>query len=53
MIGAVSEFGKLGVTVIGNSPAEVTDLYDQTLRVLDAETVQGTIPSGPASTSDW
>jgi PGM1 C-terminal domain len=53
MIGAVSEFGKLGVTVIGNSPPEVADLYGQTLRVLDAETVVGTVPSGPASTSDW
>jgi hypothetical protein len=41
LIGAVSEFGKLGVTVIGNSRAEVEALYAQTLRVLDAETSYG------------
>jgi hypothetical protein len=47
LVGAMSEFGKLGVTVIGNSPAEVSDLYAQTLHVLDAETMIGTVPSGP------
>jgi hypothetical protein len=45
MIGAVSEFGKLGVTVIGNSPAEVAELYGQTLSVLDVEAEHGTHPS--------
>jgi hypothetical protein len=38
MIGALSEYGKLGVTVIGNSRDEVAALYAQVLRVLDAET---------------
>jgi hypothetical protein len=47
LIGALSQFGKLGVTVIGNSPEEVDELYAQTLRVLDAESVQGMTPSGP------
>jgi hypothetical protein len=47
LVGAMSEFGKLGVTVIGNSPEEVTQLYNQTLHVLDAETMVGNVPSGP------
>jgi hypothetical protein len=38
LIGALSEFGKLGVTVIGNSPQEVDALYARTLTVLAAET---------------
>jgi hypothetical protein len=41
LIGAVSEFGKLGVTAIANSPAEVDDLYRRTLAILDRETVYG------------
>lgn len=46
MIGAVSEFGKLGVTVIGNDDAEVDALYEHTIRVLDAEVALGHTPSG-------
>jgi hypothetical protein len=38
LIGAVSEFGKLGVTAIANTPAEADALYERTLEVLDAET---------------
>ncbi|HXU45136.1 MAG TPA: peptide ligase PGM1-related protein [Thermoanaerobaculia bacterium] len=38
LIGAVSEFGKLGVTAIANSPAEADALYFQILDVLDRET---------------
>jgi hypothetical protein len=41
LIGALSEFGKLGVTVIANSPAEVDDLYGRVLTILDAETAYG------------
>ena len=41
MIGAVSEFGKLGLTAIANSPAEACELYEHTLMVLDAEAVVG------------
>ncbi len=37
LIGAVSEFGKLGLTAIANSPAEVEALYARTLAVLDRE----------------
>jgi hypothetical protein len=41
LIGAVSEFGKLGVTAIANSPAEAQGLYDRTLAILAAETRYG------------
>jgi hypothetical protein len=41
LIGALSEFGKMGVTAIGNSREEVDDLYARTLEVLDRETVYG------------
>lgn len=38
MIGALSQYGKLGVICIGNSPQEASDLYKQTREVLDNET---------------
>jgi hypothetical protein len=41
LIGAVSEFGKLGVTAIANTPAEADALYEHTLEVLDQETAYG------------
>jgi hypothetical protein len=41
LIGALSEFGKLGLTAIANSPAQVDDLYTHTLEVLDRETIYG------------
>jgi PGM1 C-terminal domain len=41
LIGAVSEFGKLGLTAIGNSREEADALYYQTLEVLDRETDYG------------
>jgi hypothetical protein len=41
LIGAVSEFGKLGVTAIANTPAEADALYERTLGVLHAETSYG------------
>ena len=46
MIGAVSEFGKLGLTVIGNDPAEVDELYDKAIHVLDTEADIGHTASG-------
>lgn len=49
LIGALSEFGKLGVTVIANSREEVDDLYRHTLAVLDAETTYGRQPLPPRS----
>jgi hypothetical protein len=41
LIGALSEFGKLGMTAIANSREEVDDLYRRTLAVLDRETAVG------------
>lgn len=41
LIGALSEFGKLGVTAIANSREEVAELYRRTLVVLDRETAYG------------
>jgi hypothetical protein len=41
LIGAVSEFGKLGLTAIANSHAEADELYAHTLDILERETVYG------------
>lgn len=38
LIGALSEFGKLGVVGIGHSPERATQLYQETVDVLDRET---------------
>ncbi|MGP1382089.1 MAG: peptide ligase PGM1-related protein [Thainema sp.] len=38
LIGCLSEFGKLGLTSIGNSPQQAEDLYNQIIQVLDDET---------------
>ncbi|MBF2021783.1 MAG: carboxylate-amine ligase [Hydrococcus sp. C42_A2020_068] len=38
LMGALSEFGKLGLTCIGNSWAQAEALYQQVEQVLDAET---------------
>lgn len=41
MIGAVSQFGKLGMIAIGNSREEADRLFDRTIAVLDKETSEG------------
>ena len=41
LIGALSQYGKLGMTAIGNTREEVESLYDKTLRILDRETAIG------------
>jgi hypothetical protein len=38
MIGALSQYGKLGVTAIGNSQDEARSLYDRTVAILDRAT---------------
>jgi hypothetical protein len=38
LIGCLSEFGKLGLTSIGNSPQQAEDSYNQIIQVLDDET---------------
>ncbi len=37
MIGALSQYGKLGMTAIGNSAEEAQELFDRTVDILDAE----------------
>ena len=41
LIGALSQFGKVGLTAIANSPAEVEDLYRRTRVILDREAAMG------------
>ena len=41
LIGALSQFGKLGMTAIGNSRDEVEEIYRKTLSILDLETAYG------------
>ena len=38
MIGALSQFGKMGIVCIGDSPEEAYSFYTKTFEVLDAET---------------
>ncbi|MDX2097910.1 MAG: peptide ligase PGM1-related protein [Leptolyngbyaceae cyanobacterium bins.59] len=37
LMGCLSEFGKLGVTSIGNSPQQAEDIYNKVIKVLDDE----------------
>jgi hypothetical protein len=50
LIGAMSEYGKLGITAIANSHEEAQALYTHTLTVLDNETAVGRVaaPREPA-----
>ena len=41
LIGAISEFGKVGLTAIGNTREEVEQVYQRTTQILDAETRYG------------
>jgi hypothetical protein len=38
MIGALSQFGKMGIVCIGESPQEAYSFYSKTIEVLDTET---------------
>ncbi len=38
LMGALSEFGKFGVTCIAEDPAQAEELYRRTMRILDEET---------------
>jgi hypothetical protein len=38
MIGALSQFGRLGLTAIGNSPEQADAIFASALEVLDRET---------------
>ena len=46
LIGALSEFGKVGLTAIGNSREEVEALYDRAVAILDRESVRPITPRG-------
>lgn len=37
LVGALSEFGKLGLVCIGNTPERAQEFYDRTIRILDEE----------------
>jgi PGM1 C-terminal domain len=52
LMGCLSEFGKVGLTSIGNSPAEADAIYRQAAQVLDAET-QAAEMSHPAMPLAW
>lgn len=41
MIGALSQYGKLGMTCIGNSTEEASELFQRTVALLDLETNHG------------
>jgi hypothetical protein len=38
LMGCLSEFGKVGLTSIGNSPQEAEEMYNKVVKVLDRET---------------
>ena len=38
MIGALSQYGKLGMTCIGNTPEEAEAMYERTVELLDSQT---------------
>ena len=38
LMGCLSEFGKLGVTSIGDSPQQAQEIYNRLIKVLDDET---------------
>ena len=46
LIGALSEYGKVGLTAIGNSREEAEALYDRTVAILDREAAR---PAAPRS----
>jgi hypothetical protein len=45
MMGAVSEFGKVGVVAIGNSRTEAESIFSKTVETLDDETRYGRRPT--------
>jgi hypothetical protein len=49
LMGALSEFGKLGLTSIGDSLQQAEDLYNQVIKVLDEETKPNINPSEQSS----
>ena len=46
MIGALSQYGKIGMTCIGNSPEQASELFRRTVAILDRETDIGSHDHG-------
>ena len=46
MIGALSQYGKIGMTCIGNSPEQANELFRRTVAILDRETDHGSNDHG-------
>lgn len=46
MIGALSQYGKIGMTCIGNSPEQANELFRRTVEILDRETDLGSHEHG-------
>jgi len=46
MIGALSQYGKIGMTCIGNSPEQANELFRRTVAILDRETEVGSHDHG-------
>jgi len=46
MIGALSQYGKIGMTCIGNSPEQANELFRRTVAILDRETDVGSHDHG-------
>ena len=57
LMGCLSEFGKLGLTSIGDSPQQAEDIYNKVVKVLDEETRtkpnQGSWPSEHSLPIAW
>ena len=52
LMGCLSEFGKLGLTSIGDSPQQAEEIYNKVVKVLDEETKSNTKhPSWPSQHS--
>ena len=51
LIGALSQFGKVGLTAIGNTPAQAEELYARTVSVLDSGAARAS--SADRSISSW
>ncbi|HEY9845080.1 MAG TPA: peptide ligase PGM1-related protein, partial [Candidatus Caenarcaniphilales bacterium] len=49
LMGSLSEFGKLGVTSIGNSPQHADELYNKVVEALDQETAPTTFHPGDSA----
>jgi hypothetical protein len=45
LMGALSEFGKVGLTAIGNTPQQAEEIYARTVSILDVETTYGCRPA--------